>query len=210
MWPVDGGDLSDPELRHSGRWNYTQEGHRPGSQTLNLSFRLSTVEVKPEILSSSLMKATFPLAVILSRPDQSGASSFQSAALLNFKERKKNQLWNHKNNTFILAFFYLFVCFGTFTHWVTLNYLGIYAFNIPMQMYSAREFMRPAIDWPSERWTLSHCELLIKTVQQILPAQNKAQSCCRSVTIFASWEAASFWSTCTYLTDSMDTCAKDI
>lgn len=38
-------------------------------------------EVIPETLSSSLMNATWPLAVILIRPDQSGASSFQSAAL---------------------------------------------------------------------------------------------------------------------------------
>lgn len=35
----------------------------------------------PETLSSSLMYATLPLAVILIRPDQSGFSSFQSAAL---------------------------------------------------------------------------------------------------------------------------------
>lgn len=37
--------------------------------------------VIPETLSSSLMNATLPLAVILIRPDQSGFSSFQSAAL---------------------------------------------------------------------------------------------------------------------------------
>lgn len=37
--------------------------------------------ILPETLSSSLINATLPLAVILIRPDQSGASSFQSAAL---------------------------------------------------------------------------------------------------------------------------------
>lgn len=42
-------------------------------------------KVKPETLSSSLMKTTFPLAVILIRPDQSGVSNFQSAAL--FKKK---------------------------------------------------------------------------------------------------------------------------
>lgn len=123
-------------------------------------------KAEPETLSSSLMKATFPLAVILSRPDQSGVSSFQSAALLYSKESKQSQLWNHKNN-------------------MVVNYCGFYLFCfrrcIPMQMYSAREFVQPATDWPSERWALAQRELLIKTVQLILPLQ----SLCRWVTIFS-------------------------
>lgn len=74
---------------HTGRLQAWESNLRP-------VFQLFTEKAKPETLSSSLMKATFPLAVILSRPDQSGASSFQSAALLYFKAGKRNLLWNHK------------------------------------------------------------------------------------------------------------------
>jgi len=42
---------------------------------------INSRNVKPDTLSSSLMYATWPFAVILIRPDQSGVSSFQSAAL---------------------------------------------------------------------------------------------------------------------------------
>lgn len=47
----------------------------------------------PETLSSSLMNATLPLAVILIRPDQSGVSSFQSAALDDTSRTMKTHIY---------------------------------------------------------------------------------------------------------------------
>lgn len=59
-----------------------QEFHYPRSLTQsNRKHQVNKFHIQPETLSSSLMYATVPLAVILIRPDQSGASSFQSAAL---------------------------------------------------------------------------------------------------------------------------------
>ncbi|PWA33412.1 hypothetical protein CCH79_00014176 [Gambusia affinis] len=68
----------------TGHWKCQrqQEFHYPRSLTQSdRKHQVYKFHIQPETLSSSLMYATVPLAVILSRPDQSGASSFQSAAL---------------------------------------------------------------------------------------------------------------------------------
>lgn len=68
------------------------------------------------------------------------------------KREKTNWLWNHRKNIVVNCCIFLEIQCNV--HSPSHTQLPCHL-PIPMQMYLAREFVRPAVDEPSERWTLT-------------------------------------------------------